>query len=68
MILEGQSKNEEEYFYIESQFVFPSFSWSEYSVLIVFILMVVFWLTQEFGDTRGWGVIFPDEYLEYSIA
>jgi hypothetical protein len=44
--------------------IFLIFSWNEYCVGIVFIVMVVLWLTEEFGDTRGWGIIFPDEYLE----
>ena len=39
------------------------FSWSEYCVTIVFLLMVILWLTQEFGDTRGWTVIFRTGYV-----
>ncbi len=29
--------------------------------------MVVLWLTEEFGDTRGWGILFPDEYFDLFI-
>ena len=41
--------------------------WNEYCVSIVFLLMVVLWLTQEFGDTPGWTIIFPDGYFGFWI-
>lgn len=44
------------------------FSWSEYCVAVVFFIMVILWLTQEFGDTRGWAVIFPTEYVGFLIV
>lgn len=40
-------------------------SWSEYSISIVFLLVVILWLTQSFGDTRGWTILFLDEYVLY---
>jgi hypothetical protein len=45
-------------------FFFHIFSWSEYCVSIVFILMIVLWLTREFGDIKGWDILFRDEYFK----
>ena len=40
------------------------FSWSEYSVAIVFIIMIVLWITREFGETKGWDILFEEGYDE----
>jgi hypothetical protein len=40
------------------------FSWSEYCVAVVFILMIILWLTREFDDIKGWTIIFREEYFE----
>ncbi|CAF3929882.1 unnamed protein product [Rotaria magnacalcarata] len=36
-------------------------SWNEYCVGIVFIIMILLWVTRDFGETRGWSIIFLDE-------
>jgi di/tricarboxylate transporter len=37
--------------------------WSELSVAIVFILMIVLWVTKDFSGTPGWDIIFQDKYI-----
>ena len=43
------------------------YSWSEYCVGIIFIVMILLWITREFDDTPGWSVLFPDGYLELYV-
>lgn len=46
------------------------FRWSEYCVGIIFIIMILLWITREFDETPGWGTIFQHEYeiIEPNIA
>ncbi|CAF1083607.1 unnamed protein product [Rotaria sp. Silwood1] len=37
--------------------------WSELSVAIVFICMIILWVTKDFSGTPGWEVIFEDDYI-----
>ncbi|CAF2002846.1 unnamed protein product [Rotaria magnacalcarata] len=43
-------------------------SWNEYCVGIVFIIMILLWVTRDFGETRGWSIIFLDEYMDDSTV
>ncbi|CAF2628108.1 unnamed protein product [Rotaria sp. Silwood2] len=43
-------------------------NWSEYTVGIVFIIMIVLWVTREFGETPGWDIIFEDNYVSDSTV
>lgn len=42
-------------------------SWSEYCVAVIFILMITLWSTREFGEIRGWDILFQEGYLKYFI-
>ncbi|CAF2577644.1 unnamed protein product [Rotaria sp. Silwood2] len=37
--------------------------WSELSVAIVFVCMIILWVTKDFSGTPGWEVIFQDDYI-----
>ncbi|CAF4968475.1 unnamed protein product, partial [Rotaria socialis] len=39
-------------------------SWNEYCVGVVFIIMILLWVTRDFGETKGWSTIFLDEYYK----
>jgi sodium-dependent dicarboxylate transporter 2/3/5 len=36
-------------------------SWEEYTIIILFIVMVLLWITRDFSPTPGWAIIFPKE-------
>ncbi|CAF3546110.1 unnamed protein product [Rotaria sordida] len=38
-------------------------NWSELSVAIVFMCMIILWVTKDFSGTPGWEVIFEDDYI-----
>ena len=38
-------------------------SWSEISIAIVFVLMILLWLTKDFSGTPGWEIVFQDGYI-----
>lgn len=44
-------------------FVNDSSRWSEISVAIVFLLMIILWVTKDFSGTPGWEVIFEEKYI-----
>jgi hypothetical protein len=60
MILENQGKDKKLSFSCQIRL----FSWNEYSVAIVFLIMIILWLTKQFGDTPGWELLFREEYLK----
>lgn len=33
--------------------------WKEYNIIVLFIVMVVLWLTRDFSSYPGWEIIFP---------
>ena len=33
--------------------------WKEYTIIILFIVMVLLWITRDFSSYPGWGIIFP---------
>ncbi|CAF1303583.1 unnamed protein product [Adineta steineri] len=44
-------------------------NWSEYSVAIVLFILVLLWVTKEFGGTHGWDIIFRDGFIsEATVA
>ena len=59
MILENQSIAQRILIWITR----CSFSWSEISVALDFILMIILWVTKDFSGTPGWEVIFADKYI-----
>ena len=36
-------------------------SWGEYSVALLFLIVVALWLTRDFSSFRGWDIIFRKE-------
>ncbi|CAF0919700.1 unnamed protein product [Didymodactylos carnosus] len=38
-------------------------NWSEYTMGIVFILLILLWITRDFSSTPGWDVIFRPKYI-----
>jgi hypothetical protein len=34
-------------------------NWPECTIIILFIVMVVLWITRDFSSYPGWGIIFP---------
>jgi hypothetical protein len=43
------------------------FRWSEYCVAVIFIIVIILWVTREFGDTKGWDILFQNEYSQSYI-
>jgi len=43
------------------------FRWSEYCVAVIFIIVIILWVTREFGDTRGWDILFQTGYSQSYI-
>ena len=37
--------------------------WSEISVGLVFLLMVLLWITKDFSGTPGWEILFREDYI-----
>jgi di/tricarboxylate transporter len=33
-------------------------SWQEYTIIILFIVVVALWVTRDFSSFRGWDIIF----------
>ncbi|CAF0795260.1 unnamed protein product [Rotaria sordida] len=42
--------------------------WSEYTVGIIFIIMIILWVTREFGETHGWNILFKEDYTSDSTV
>ncbi|CAF2992535.1 unnamed protein product [Rotaria socialis] len=38
-------------------------NWSELSVAIVFVCMIILWVTKDFSGTPGWEIIFEENYI-----
>jgi di/tricarboxylate transporter len=38
-------------------------SWSEISVAVVFLLMILLWITKDFSGTPGWESLFREKYI-----
>jgi len=39
-------------------------SWQEYTIIILFVLMVLLWVTRDFSSTPGWAILFPKKFVE----
>ncbi|CAF1201966.1 unnamed protein product [Rotaria sordida] len=40
-----------------------SLSWQEYTITILFFIMVILWVTRDFSSYPGWGIIFREDYV-----
>ncbi|CAF0991701.1 unnamed protein product [Didymodactylos carnosus] len=38
-------------------------SWSECSVAVIFVMLVLLWVTKDFDSTPGWDIIFRSKYI-----
>ncbi|CAF3634513.1 unnamed protein product [Rotaria sp. Silwood1] len=43
-------------------------NWSEYTIGIIFIIMIILWVTREFGETHGWDIIFEKGFISDSTV
>jgi di/tricarboxylate transporter len=39
-------------------------NWQEYTITILFVIMVSLWITRDFSSYPGWGILFRDEYIK----